>query len=138
MATPELSPKQTQQILQTLAASNPDYASWVSDIAESAQTLPTLPAELVQDVLTALTEDPQQASSITALSQQADNQKNFTGGGEVALFMAVAFLLRTHIKIKRNTRGQWEFLIENKPGDNKLLSAVLKKLEDWLDNGEGN
>ncbi len=131
-----ISSEQTQQILQTIAASNPDYPTWVAEFTANAFISKQLPADLSQDVLAVLAENPQQAIAIEALSKNPNATKNFTTGAEVATFMAVAFLFRTHIKIKRNTNSKWEFLIENKPSDSKLLGAALKKLEDWLDSSD--
>jgi hypothetical protein len=51
------------------------------------------------------------------------------GGAKIASLVAVAFLLRTHIKVERNPTGKWRFLIEHKPADSKLLTALLRKLE---------
>ena len=123
-------PEQTQQILQTLAVSNPDFAQFQRDFAvqDTAQLLP----ELLDDTLAVLSEDPQQAMAITALSQSAASSKSFMTGGEVATLLAVAFLLRTHLKVERGTTGKWKFLAEYKPGDSKLLTGLLQKLEAWM------
>jgi hypothetical protein len=44
----------------------------------------------------------------------------------------VAFVLRSHIKIERTATGKWRFLIEHKPADSKLLTALLNKLEQFF------
>lgn len=127
-----LSAEQARQILQTIATSKPDYAAWAAQFADNATTRQPLPPELVQDVLAVLAEDPQQAVAIKAMSNHPGATRSFFPGGEVATLLAVAFVLRTHIRIKRSPSGKWEFLIEHKPADSKLLGALLKKLEDWL------
>ena len=91
-----------------------------------------LPTELLEDTLAVLGEDPQQVMAITALSQSAASSKSFMTGGEVATLLAVAFLLRTHLKVERGTTGKWKFLAEHKPGDSKLLTTLLQKLEAWM------
>ena len=50
-------------------------------------------------------------------------------GTEFAALVAVAFLLRSHIKLERTATGIRCFLIEHKPADSKLLTALLHKLE---------
>ena len=124
MATPK-------QILQILAQSNPDFPAFSSGLgSEKAAT--QLPPELLADILAILSEDPQQAIAMTALSQTADTSKSFMTGGEVTILLAVAFLLRTHLKVERGTNGKWKFLAEYKPGDSKLLTTLLQKLEAWM------
>lgn len=118
------------QVLQILAASNPDFAEFQSEYAAADET--SLPEELLGDALAVLSEDPQHEAAIDALSQSTANSKSFVTGGEVATLIAVAFLLRTHLKLERTTTGKWKFLIEHKPGDSKLLTSLLKKLEDWM------
>ena len=111
-----IQPEQARQILQTIAVSTPDYAAFQVKYADTVETNKNLPPELLQDTLSALAEDPNLSVSIEALRNNPEAGKSFTTGGEVATLIAVAFLLRTHIKIKRNTSGKWEFLIEHKPG----------------------
>jgi hypothetical protein len=79
-----------------------------------------------------LGEDPQTAAAIEALSNNPNTSKSFVTGGEVTALFAVAFVLRTHIKLERTTTGKWKFLIEHKPADSKLLTGLLKKLEEWM------
>lgn len=124
MATPE-------QILQILAQSNPDFPAFASDLGSDG-TATQLSPELLADTLAVLSEDPQQAMAMTALSQSAATSKSFMTGGEVATLVAVAFLLRIHLKVERGANGKWKFLAEHKPGDSKLLTGLLQKLEAWM------
>ena len=131
MTTPELFPVQAQQILQILVTSNPDFAAFRADFADAASNT-TLPADVLTDTLAVLGEDPQTAVAIEVLSNNLNASKSFvTSGGEVAALFAVAFVLRTHIKLERTTTGKWKFLIEHKPADSKLLAGLLNKLEAW-------
>jgi hypothetical protein len=122
---------QPQQILQILANSNPDFPAFVSGLGSEAN-VPSLPPELLTDTLAVLGEDPQTAVAIEALSNNPDASKSFVTGSEVAALFAVAFVLRTHIKLERTTTGKWKFLIEHKPADSKLLTSLLAKLEAWM------
>jgi hypothetical protein len=131
MTTPELSPEQAQQILQIIATSNPDFSAFRADFADAASNA-TLPADVLTNTLAVLGEDPQTAAAIEALSNNRNASKSFVTGGEVAALFAVAFVLRTHIKLERTTAGKWKFLIEHKPADSKLLTGLLKKLEEWM------
>ncbi|MFI0401164.1 MAG: hypothetical protein ACH34X_18940 [Thiolinea sp.] len=122
---------QAQQILQILANSNPDFPVFVSGLGSEAN-VPPLPPELLTDTLAVLGEDPQTAAAIEALSNNPNASKSFVTGGELAALFAVAFVLRTHIKLERTTTGKWKFLIEHKPADSKLLTGLLAKLEAWM------
>jgi hypothetical protein len=130
--TDAIQPEQAGKILQTIAVSNPDYAAFQVNHADMWGTDKSLPTELIQDTLSVLAEDPNLSSPIEALSNNLEARKSFSPGGEVVTLIAVVFLLRTHIKLKRNTSGKWEFIIEHKPGDSKLMLGVLKKLGDWM------
>lgn len=122
---------QAQQILQILASSHPDFPAFVSGLGSEANVQP-LPAELLTDILAVLGEDPPTALAIEALSNNPYASKSFVTGGEVAAVFAVAFVLRTHIKLERSPTGKWKFLIEHQPADSKLLASLLAKLEAWM------
>lgn len=122
---------QPQQILQILVSSNPDFPAFVSGLGSEAN-VPPLPPELLTDTLVVLGEAPQTAAAIAALSNNPNASKSFVTGGEVAAIFAVAFVLRTHIKLERTTTGKWKFLIEHKSADSKLLTSLLAKLEAWM------
>ena len=63
-------PEQSQQILNKLAASHPDFAGFQNEYTAPDAPLPAeLLEELLDDTLAALREDPQQATAIDALSQ---------------------------------------------------------------------
>ncbi|MCI5136171.1 MAG: hypothetical protein D3920_14125 [Candidatus Electrothrix sp. AW2] len=120
--------EQDRRILHTLATADPDFAAFKEKLP--AASLPAdFDPEILQDTLAVLNQDPQQAATIDALRNQEETRKTFFPGSEVATLVAVAFLLRTHIKIERTSTGKWRFLIEHKPADSKLLTALLTKLE---------
>ena len=117
-----------RRIVHTLAAADPDFAAF-QERFPAAPAPADLDPEILQDTLAVLNEDPQQAATVQALRNQDHTCKSFFPGSEVATLVAVAFLLRSHIKVERSTSGKWRFLIEHKPADSKLLTALLTKLE---------
>jgi hypothetical protein len=120
--------EQDRRILHTLATADPDFAAF-QERFPAASAPADLAPEILQDTLAVLKQDPQQAATIDALRNQDNTCKTFFPGTEIATLVAVAFLLRTHIKIERTSTGKWRFLIEHKPADSKLLTALLTKLE---------
>ncbi|MCW5208794.1 hypothetical protein VU10_00985 [Desulfobulbus sp. US1] len=128
-------PEQDRRILHTLATTNPDFAAFQATFP-AEQNPADLDPEILQDTLAVLSQDPQQAATMQALRNQSATCKSFFPGTEVATLVAVAFVLRTHIKIERTATGKWRFLIEHKPADSKLLTSLLHKLEQ-LFGGEG-
>ena len=126
--------EQDRRTLRTLAAANPDFATFQAEFP-TASTPADLDQEIIQNTLAVLNEDPQQAATVQALRNQSDTCKSFFPGTEVATLVAVAFLLRTHIKVERTSTGKWRFLIEHKPADSKLLTALLQKLEQLFGSG---
>jgi len=126
--------KQAHHILHTLATADPDFAAFQAEFP-AAPSPADLDPEILQDTLAVLNEDQQQAATVQALRNQSETCKSFVTGTEVATLVAVAFLLRTHIKIERTSTGKWRFLIEHKPADSKLLTALLTKLEQLFGGG---
>lgn len=127
-----LSPEKTKKILQILAANDPDFAAFSAMAMDATDRSKTLPSELLQDTVALLQEDPQLFPVINALADTSSEMRSFATGGEVAISLAVVYLFRAHIKIKRGPTGRVEFLFEHKPADSKLLTTVLKKLEAWF------
>jgi len=50
----------------------------------------------------------------------------------VPLLLAVVFLLRTHLRIRRHKDGSWDLLVEHKPGDSRLVTDLLKRISALL------
>ena len=126
--------------LQALAAAHADFAPYQREHPELAALI--LPAgeqqALSEALLAALSEMPEQAARLQALREagpeMARPAQRFDGGvASIPVLVAVAFLLRTHIKIERREDGKVTFEIRHKPGDGKLLGKVLEKLERLLD-----
>ncbi|WP_295430528.1 hypothetical protein [uncultured Thiodictyon sp.] len=53
-------------------------------------------------------------------------------GLSVPVLLAVVFLLRTHLRIRRHPDGRWDFQIEHKPGDTQLLTDLLRRIQALL------
>jgi hypothetical protein len=120
--------EQDRRILHTLAAADPDFATFQEKFP-AAPAPADLAPDIIQDTLAVINQDPQQAAVINALRNQDQTCKSFVSGTEITALVAVAFVLRSHIKIERTSSGKWRFLIEHKPADSKLLTALLAKLE---------
>ena len=120
---------ENRQILQIIAASDPDFADYRNKYAVVTDKQSSLSSELIDTILALLVQEPQRAAAIDALRKNPDTARSFSTGGEVGLLIAVAFLLRTHVKLERSATGKWKFLVEHKPGDSKFLTGLLNKLE---------
>lgn len=122
------------QIIQTLASTNPDFARFQAEHS-SLTTQTEVPEDLLEKTLSFLENDPEQAAVITTLRDSSSIPKSFIVSEGVFLFVAVAFLMRTHIKLERKTgengEAQWQFLLEHQPSDNKLIAELFKKMEAW-------
>jgi hypothetical protein len=125
---------QALNILQTLAAGDPDYPAWAAS-APHATLKPPLPPGLAEDGLSLLAADPRQTAIISALRNNPASAQSYVGVTELADYLPLLFLLRTHCKFKIGSNGKWEFLLETKALDSKTLQAVLNKLAAWLGDG---
>jgi len=130
----ELSGQQATDLLDTLALSDIDFPQYSQDLT----TLAELPltheqqTELARETLIVLAEqNPTQAEAINAMLNHPPPQR-FDGGMSIATIVGVVVLLRTHVKIKRNTQGKWELLIEHKPANNSLLGSLIEKIQALL------
>ncbi|MBK1648394.1 hypothetical protein [Rhabdochromatium marinum] len=126
-------------LLRTLATADPDFNAFAQRYASlAAQPIPEdQAAALSRELLGVLRESPEQAQQIDALARTADPQRFDGGLASVPILLAITFLLRTHIRFKRRADGKWEFEIEHKPAESKLLTQLLQKLSGLLPGGEG-
>lgn len=127
-----MQPAEALNILQTIAKSHPDFAQFNAEFAQAVDPSKTLPPEILPEVIDALKTDSQLTDIINSLAVAPNTAKAFPVGGGISVFLLVAFLLRTHFKFEGDSSKKWKILIEHKPGDNKYIASVLKKLEDWL------
>lgn len=120
--------------VKTLATADPDYQPFLqqhrglsfSHISSDVQS------ELEHDLLTLLQQIPDRSTQLEKLSQ-SNERSTFDGGTEsVPLLLAATFLLRTHLRIKKNPQGKWEFLAEHKPGNSQLVNQLLAKISRLL------
>lgn len=121
-------------LLQTLARSDPDFAAFSAHSGALAATaLPDADAAgLTQAALAVLREDPDTAQRLDLLARSPAPARFEGTVIGVPVLLAVVFLLRTHIRIRRHPDGRWDFQIEHKPGDSKLVTDVLKRLAALL------
>ncbi|SFK17644.1 hypothetical protein SAMN05216302_1001242 [Nitrosomonas aestuarii] len=126
------SDREAVQLLQLLAQSDIDYPQQAQVLTGVAEPILNVQqqAGLARATLAALAEqDPQQAETMQVLLNSAAPQR-FDGGTAVFTLAAVVWLLRTHIRIKRNENGQWTVLIENKPPKNSSFDQLIEKIKE--------
>lgn len=127
-----LSDREALQLLQTLAQADIDYPQQTQVLTGVAEPILNVQqqAGLARTTLAAIAgQDPQQAETMQVLLNSAAPQR-FDGGTAVFTLAAVVWLLRTHIRIKRNENGQWTVLIENKPPKNSSFDQLIEKIKE--------
>lgn len=125
-------------LLHRLAVADPDFLAEQKRLA-SLTHLPLSAAEqtaLAQETLAVLRDSPEQEQVIRSLTENPGLAKNYDGGLLTSgVLVAIVFLLRSHIKVKRHSDGRLEFLFEHKPADSKLLTQLLERLSALLPKG---
>ncbi len=132
----QIDSQKAQSIIEFLASSSPDYLIVKAEIKDLTlpELAPKIQAELAQNILEVLAENPQQKELITKLAQnKLEPQKFDLGIGSAPLFLvAVCVLLRTHLKFHKKSDGTWEFIVEHKALDSKSLGLLLNKIVPFL------
>ena len=134
MPDQELTDARIPGLLRTLAGADPDFATFARQhaILGEQRLAEDQTADLARQLLGVLRASPEQAQRIDALARAPGPQRFDGGMVTVPVLIAVTFLLRTHIRFKRRADGKWEFLVEHKPADSKLLTQLLEKLAALL------
>ena len=121
-------------IVHRLANADPDY----HEVVEIFKTLklPSISANqqagICRDALHVVKElSPERGAVIEKLTRENDRQAFFEPVGALSL-ACIVILLRTHIKYQRKSDGDWEFKVEHKPADSKLVAEFLKKVCSFL------
>ena len=126
----------TRTLLQTLARSDPGFTAFAEDHAALARErlAPDTAGQLAAAALAALREDPAEAERVQRLTEApaASLAPARFDAAAVPLLLAVVFLLRTHLRIRRHKDGNWDLLVEHKPGDSRLVTDLLKRLSALL------
>ena len=112
------------QILTALANSDRDFPNFADKYTLDAPLSEQEQQALAKETLQVLAQDPEYASQITFLESSATRSM----GIDIAVLVAVTFLLRTHMKISRNETGEWNLLVEHKSADNSALESLLNRL----------
>lgn len=126
----------TENALETLLAlaqSDPEFTEYSNKYVVDINMSEGEQANLVQSTLTALAEDKNAATTIQHIQRNADGMPKSLGGLDVITIVAITFLLRSHIRLHKNTDGGWEFLAEHKPEDSEILKMLLSKLESFFE-----
>jgi len=123
--------------LYALALADPDYAAFANQHSELRQVNLTreVEAALAGETLALLEQMPERAEQLRQL-ESSGRPGAFAGGMvSIPVLLAVVFLLRTHVRIRRTTGGKWEFLVEQKPADTALIKQVLTRIAQLLPGG---
>lgn len=131
--TAKLDTEICSKIIQKISVNDPDFVNFQAALIESQGITKSIPDEILRGTVDYLEAESDYGPIVYKLSSNPEHLSGFATGTEIATFVAIAFLLRTHIKIKRGGTGKWEILVEHKPGDSKLLTSILKKISMWID-----
>lgn len=125
------------QTLYALAISDPDYAAFANQHSELRQVALAreVETELARETVALLEQIPDRAEQLRRIESSARREAFDAGMVSIPLLLAVVFLLRTHLRIKRSTGGKWEFLVEQKPADTALIKQVLTRIAQLLQGG---
>ncbi len=96
---------------------------------------PVSEGDLARHALLILAEDPIYREPIRSFIQGPSPERFGIDAGTVWLIPAVLLVLQTHIKVRRNGAGKWEFLLEKKSTDIELLKPLISKLLGWIQGG---
>ncbi len=118
-----------KNVLRALAQQDPEF--WVFE-EKWRDVLPEAgcPEELAEAVLALAIQDPDAAAMADHYTEceQASGTYAIPGLAEMGVLIAALFLLRTHIKIHKDTEGKWEFLLEHK----EMAEEPLEKIAGML------
>lgn len=123
--------------LYALAMADPDYAAFASQHVELRQVGLTreVETELARETLALLEQIPERAEQLRRI-ESSGRPGAFDGAMvSIPVLLAVVFLLRTHVRVKRSAGGKWEFLVEQKPADTALIKQVLTRIAQLLPGG---
>lgn len=120
--------------LKYLALCDPDYLPFVEQYRElsAARASPAAENQLGRDLFALLQQMPDRSAQLARLNTPTERSAFDGGAATVPLLLVAAFLLRTHLRIKRSSGGKWEFLVEHKPGDSQLVTQLLAKIAGLL------
>ena len=89
-----------------------------------------LPAELVEELMAAVEEDPALGELAKSYEENAQAAQTYAllGVPEMTVLFAGLFLLGAHIKIHRTPAGKWEFLLEHPSMQGGRLEKIAQML----------
>ena len=116
--------------LLALAQGDPDFPAFLDRYRQALPQVAELPAELVEELMAAVEEDPALGELAKSYEENAQAAQTYAllGVPEMTVLFAGLFLLGAHIKIHRTPAGKWEFLLEHP----SMQGGRLKKIAQML------
>jgi len=95
----------------------------------SAPVQPASEAELAQQALLVLAEDPATRAAIESMAAQPSTAlQKFDLGASLGITAAILIVLQTHVNFERRKDGAWSLKLEKKPTSEALLKGLVQKL----------
>lgn len=120
--------------LLALAQGNPEFPAFLDRHRQTLPQVAALPAELVEELLAAVEEDPALGELAKSYEENAQAAQTYAllGLPEMTVLLAGLFLLGTHIKFHRTPEGKWEFLVEHRSMQGGRLEKIAQMLTTLL------
>ena len=116
--------------LEASAIADPDFTGFHACYGAFFGKVPP-PPELIDQAYDLLRHDPEFEGRIVDEHSEAISHKSITDGGFA--FLALIFLLRTHIEIEWQENGEIKIKIVHEPIGKKELAALIAAIKSWLD-----
>ena len=128
----EYSTRSKESTLWALAQQDPGFAAFYTEYREKITFTAPLPADLLDDVIEVVEQDPALAPAAKRYLENAQAASAFAVPGlpEAGILIAALFLLGTHIKFHRTKDGKWEFLLEHPAPENNTLERIVQILSE--------
>lgn len=116
--------------LLALAQGDPDFPTFLDRYRQALPQVAELPAELVEELMAAVEEDPALGELAKSYEENAQAAQTYAllGVPEMTVLFAGLFLLGAHIKIHRTPAGKWEFLLEHPSMQGGRLEKIAQML----------
>lgn len=121
-------------VLWTLAQQDPQFELFYKEYYSFLTPRPHLPSGFFSDVFAILKSDPAMAPLADTYLNNIENTQKYAIPGlvESGVVIAALFLLRSHIKIKKDPQGRWEFLFEHKAEESEALEKLVDAISKFF------